>query len=78
PAGDASGVALAGCYTCGRLPPLASAAGLPCGLALATASRPLAWGLGCGPAMGGRPYMGLAMAGRPSLLPSLRKHCKNV
>ncbi|RZS21074.1 hypothetical protein BHM03_00053659, partial [Ensete ventricosum] len=33
---------------CGRLPPLAGAAGLPFGLALAVASRPLARGLSCG------------------------------
>ncbi|RWW52221.1 hypothetical protein BHE74_00041368, partial [Ensete ventricosum] len=60
----------------GRLPPLAGTAGLPFGLALVAASRPLVGGLGRGLAMGGRPYM---RAGRPSsLLPSLRKHNKNT
>ncbi|RWW29182.1 hypothetical protein GW17_00006306 [Ensete ventricosum] len=53
-----------GCCPCERhRPPLpatapASGAGLPCGLALATAGRPLAGGLGRSLAVGGRPCMG--------------------
>ncbi|RZS26229.1 hypothetical protein BHM03_00059541 [Ensete ventricosum] len=68
---------LAGCCPYERRwPPLravtpASGIGLPCGLALAPAGRPLARGLGRGLAMGGRAW-GLAVAGRPSSsLPSL-------
>ncbi|RRT46217.1 hypothetical protein B296_00048062, partial [Ensete ventricosum] len=40
--------------------------GLPCGLALAVAGRPLAEGLSRGLAVGGQPCMGLVVAGRPS------------
>ncbi|RWW47338.1 hypothetical protein BHE74_00046681, partial [Ensete ventricosum] len=60
---------LAGCYPYEqrRLPlravTLASGAGLPCGLALAAADRPLIGGLGHGLA---GPVWGLAVAGRPS------------
>ncbi|RRT63478.1 hypothetical protein B296_00030410, partial [Ensete ventricosum] len=53
--------------SCEQLSPLASAAGLPFGLALIAASRPLAGGLGRGLAVGGRPYMG-AGRGWPPLL----------
>ncbi|RZS15020.1 hypothetical protein BHM03_00046799 [Ensete ventricosum] len=61
---------------CGLLPPLAGTVGLPFGLALAKANRPLAGGLGRGLAVGGRPCMG---AGRPSSsLPSLQKCSKNA
>ncbi|RZS15969.1 hypothetical protein BHM03_00047896 [Ensete ventricosum] len=50
------------------LPPLAGAAGLPFGLALAAASRPLVGGLGRGLAMGGRPCMGAGRGWLPLLL----------
>ncbi|RZS25758.1 hypothetical protein BHM03_00059006, partial [Ensete ventricosum] len=64
---------------CGQLLPLANIAGLPFGLALAIANRPLTGGLSRGLAMGGRPCMGLAVAGRPSSsVPSLRKRMKNT
>ncbi|RRT53384.1 hypothetical protein B296_00015622 [Ensete ventricosum] len=54
---------------CGRLSPLAGTVGLPCGLALAAAGRPLAGGLDRGLAMGGWPCM---RAGCPSSsLPSM-------
>ncbi|RWW52691.1 hypothetical protein BHE74_00040873, partial [Ensete ventricosum] len=71
------GAAPAGCCPCGRLASLTGTAGLPFGLALAVASRPLAGGLGHGLVVGGWPYMG---AGRhpSSSLPSLRKHSKNT
>ncbi|RWV98928.1 hypothetical protein GW17_00038196, partial [Ensete ventricosum] len=50
---------------CGRLPPLAGAAGLPFGLALAVASRPLArGGLSCGLAVGGWPPILAAFAAK--------------
>ncbi|RWW13604.1 hypothetical protein GW17_00022664 [Ensete ventricosum] len=53
---------------CPQPSPLTGTAGLPFGLPLA------AVGLGRGLAVGGRPYMGLAVAGRPSsLLPSGRE-----
>ncbi|RWV95868.1 hypothetical protein GW17_00041463 [Ensete ventricosum] len=52
---------------CGLLWPLTSAAGLPFGLALVAASRPLIGGLGRGLAVGGRPYSG-AGRGWPPLL----------
>ncbi|RZS26627.1 hypothetical protein BHM03_00059989, partial [Ensete ventricosum] len=66
-----------------------SGAGLPYGLALAAADRPLAGGLAVGGrpgptwglAMGGRPgpAWGLAVAGHPSSsLPLLRKYSKNA
>ncbi|RWW03429.1 hypothetical protein GW17_00033411 [Ensete ventricosum] len=75
----ATSAAPVGCCPCMRLPPLAGTAGLPVGLAPATASRPLAGDLGRGLAVGGRPYMGLVVAGRPSSsLPSLRKHSRNA
>ncbi|RZS22245.1 hypothetical protein BHM03_00054992 [Ensete ventricosum] len=56
------------CHRKRRQPPLraiapASGVGLPSGLALAAAGRPLPGGLRCGLAVGGRPCMG---AGRPS------------
>ncbi|RWW18899.1 hypothetical protein GW17_00017082 [Ensete ventricosum] len=71
-----AGTTPAGCCAFGRLLPLAGAAGLPFGLALAIASRPQAGGLGRGLAVGGWPCMG---AGRPSSsLPSLRKRSKNA
>ncbi|RWV94575.1 hypothetical protein GW17_00042875 [Ensete ventricosum] len=48
--------------------PLAGAAGLPFGLALATASRPLVGGLGPGLAVGGQHYMGASCGWLPLLL----------
>ncbi|RWW58887.1 hypothetical protein BHE74_00034208 [Ensete ventricosum] len=62
----------------GRAPPLRAAAptgaaGLPFGLALAAASRrPFVWGLGCGLAVGGRPYMGAGHGWPPLLLVALQ------
>ncbi|RWW08688.1 hypothetical protein GW17_00027857 [Ensete ventricosum] len=53
--------------SCEQMSPLASAVGLPFGMALVTVSRPLAGGLGRGLAVGGRPYMG-ASRGWPPLL----------
>ncbi|RWW00676.1 hypothetical protein BHE74_00013092 [Ensete ventricosum] len=50
--------------------PLAGTAGLPFGLALAAANRPLAGGLGRSLAVGGRPSMGACRGWPPLLLAS--------
>ncbi|RRT65899.1 hypothetical protein B296_00014575, partial [Ensete ventricosum] len=50
--------------------PFAGAAGLPFGLALAAANRPLVGGLGRGLAVGGRPSMGAGRGWPPLLLAS--------
>ncbi|RWW64990.1 hypothetical protein BHE74_00027739, partial [Ensete ventricosum] len=51
-----------------QLAPFAGATGLPFGLALVAANRPLAGGLGHGLAMGGRPCMGAGRGWPPLLL----------
>ncbi|RRT34167.1 hypothetical protein B296_00053582, partial [Ensete ventricosum] len=66
--------ALVGCCPYERCrPPLqaiapASGTGLPCGVALAAASRPLVEGLGYDLAVGGRPCIGAGRGWRPLLL----------